>query len=125
MSWLFIVTVLRPRTEDTKHELSRFVKARVAERVTTPSRWCDWYRRSWHRLCAGTGTGLPNRNFEFGRVRGVDFGLGLASSKDDPKAARDNIANIGRSLAKAGVAAHEDRIMYRLKQRAAAIGQPS
>ncbi|CAN7758158.1 hypothetical protein LJR257_006751 [Ensifer adhaerens] len=58
-------------------------------------------------------------------MRGVDFGLGLASSKDDPKAARDNIANIGRSLAKAGVAAHEDRIMYRLKQRAAAIGQPS
>lgn len=47
---------------------------------------------------------LPNRNFELRKVRGVDFriGLGVAWSKDDPTAARDDIIDIARSLVRAG-----------------------
>lgn len=63
-------------------------------------------------VSAGLGIGfapectldLPNRNFEFRNVRGVDFriGLGVAWSKDDPTAARDDISEIARSLVRAG-----------------------
>ncbi|WP_312366114.1 LysR family transcriptional regulator [Ensifer sp.] len=63
-------------------------------------------------VSAGLGIGfapewtldLPNRNFELRKVRGVDFriGLGVAWSKDDPTAARDDIIDIARSLVRAG-----------------------
>jgi len=63
-------------------------------------------------VSAGLGIGfaqewtldLPNRNFELRKVRGVDFriALGVAWSKDDPTAARDDIIDIARSLARAG-----------------------
>ncbi|NRP21736.1 HTH-type transcriptional regulator BenM [Ensifer adhaerens] len=63
-------------------------------------------------VSAGLGIGfapewtldLPNRNFELRKVRGVDFriGLGVAWSKDDPTAARDDIIDIARSLIRAG-----------------------
>jgi hypothetical protein len=46
--------------------------------------------------------GLPNRAFELKAVSGIDFriGLGLAWSKDDPTASRDDIVDIARSLAR-------------------------
>ncbi|MGO6841472.1 LysR family substrate-binding domain-containing protein, partial [Rhizobium ruizarguesonis] len=46
--------------------------------------------------------GLPNRAFELKAVRGIDFriGLGVAWSKDDPTASRDDIVDIARSLAR-------------------------
>ncbi|MHC2529535.1 hypothetical protein ACVIEM_006682 [Rhizobium leguminosarum] len=51
-------------------------------------------------------TGIPassaaNRTFELKAVRGIDFriGLGVAWSKDDPTASRDDIVDIARSLA--------------------------
>ncbi|SDN39329.1 LysR substrate binding domain-containing protein [Ensifer sp. YR511] len=63
-------------------------------------------------VSAGLGIGfapewtldLPNRNFELRKVRGVDFriGLGVAWSKDDPTAARDDIIDIARSLVRPG-----------------------
>ena len=63
-------------------------------------------------VSAGLGIGfapewtldLPNRNFELRKVRGVDFriGLGVAWSKDDPTAARDDIIDIARSLVRTG-----------------------
>ncbi|RDL47842.1 Hca operon transcriptional activator HcaR [Ensifer sp. M14] len=63
-------------------------------------------------VSAGLGIGfapewtldLPNRNFELRKVRGVDFriGLGVAWSKDDPTAVRDDIIDIARSLVRAG-----------------------
>ena len=63
-------------------------------------------------VSAGLGIGfapewtldLPNRNFELRKVRGVDFriGLGVAWSKDDPTAARDDIIDIARSLVRVG-----------------------
>lgn len=63
-------------------------------------------------VSAGLGIGfvpewtldLPNRNFEFRRVRGVDFriGLGAAWSKDDPTAARHDVIDIARSLVRTG-----------------------
>ncbi len=63
-------------------------------------------------VSAGLGIGfapewtldLPNRNFELRKVRGVDFriGLGVAWSKDDPTAARDDIIDICRSLVRSG-----------------------
>ena len=45
---------------------------------------------------------LPNRNFELRPVRGVDLkiGLGVAWSKEDPTASRDDIIDIARSLAR-------------------------
>ncbi len=58
-------------------------------------------------VSAGLGIGfapewmpyLPNRNFELREVRSVDFriGLGVAWSKDDPTATRDDIIDIGRN----------------------------
>ncbi len=63
-------------------------------------------------VSAGLGIGfapewtldLPNRNFELRKVRGIDFriGLGVAWSKDDPTAARDDIIDIARSLVRVG-----------------------
>ena len=63
-------------------------------------------------VSAGLGIGfapewtldLPNRNFELRKVRGVDFriGLGVAWSKGDPTAARDDIIDIARSLVRVG-----------------------
>ncbi|NOV19542.1 hypothetical protein E5S70_26305 [Ensifer adhaerens] len=63
-------------------------------------------------VSAGLGIGfapewtldLPNRNFELRKVRGIDFriGLGVAWSKDDPTAARDDIIEIARSRVRAG-----------------------
>ena len=63
-------------------------------------------------VSAGLGIGfapewtldLPNRNFELRKVRGIDFriGLGVAWSKDDPTAARDDIIDIARSLVRQG-----------------------
>jgi DNA-binding transcriptional LysR family regulator len=48
--------------------------------------------------------GMPNRNFELRKVRGVDFriGLGVAWNKEDPTAGRDDIIDIARSLARPG-----------------------
>ena len=48
--------------------------------------------------------GMPNRNFELRKVRGVDFriGLGVAWNKEDPTAGRDDIIDIARSLARSG-----------------------
>ncbi|KQV16774.1 LysR family transcriptional regulator [Rhizobium sp. Root1203] len=63
-------------------------------------------------VSAGLGIGfapewtldLPNRAFELKKVRGIDFriGLGVAWSKDDPTASRDDIIDIARSLARPG-----------------------
>jgi DNA-binding transcriptional LysR family regulator len=63
-------------------------------------------------VSAGLGIGfapewtkdLPNRNFELRKVRGIDFkiGLGVAWSKEDPTASRDDIIDIARSLARPG-----------------------
>ncbi|WP_457584618.1 LysR substrate-binding domain-containing protein [Ensifer canadensis] len=63
-------------------------------------------------VSAGLGIGfapewtldLPNRTFDLRKVRGVDFriGLGVAWSKDDPTAARDDIIDIARSLVRPG-----------------------
>ena len=48
--------------------------------------------------------GMPNRNFELRKVRGVDFriGLGVAWNKEDPTAGRDDIIDIARSLVRPG-----------------------
>jgi DNA-binding transcriptional LysR family regulator len=61
-------------------------------------------------VSAGLGIGFapqwtrdfPNRNFELRKVRGVDFriGMGVAWSMEDPTAARDDIIDIARSLAR-------------------------
>jgi DNA-binding transcriptional LysR family regulator len=63
-------------------------------------------------VSAGLGIGfapewtkdLPNRNFELRKVKGIDFkiGLGVAWSKEDPTASRDDIIDIARSLARPG-----------------------
>ncbi len=63
-------------------------------------------------VSAGLGIGfvpewtqdLPNRGFELKKVRGVDFkiGLGVAWNREDPTAARDDIIDIARSLARPG-----------------------
>jgi DNA-binding transcriptional LysR family regulator len=63
-------------------------------------------------VAAGLGIGfapewtlqLPNRAFELKKVRGIDFriGLGVAWNKEDPTAARDDIVDIARSLARPG-----------------------
>ncbi len=63
-------------------------------------------------VSAGLGIGfapewtkdLPNRGFELRPVRGVDLkiGLGVARSKEDPTASRDDIIDIARSLARPG-----------------------
>ncbi len=63
-------------------------------------------------VSAGLGVGfapewtldLPNRAFELKQVSGIDFriGLGVAWNKDDPTAARDDIIDIARSLARPG-----------------------
>ncbi len=62
-------------------------------------------------VSAGLGIGfapelmldLPNRNFELRKVRGAGsrIGLGIASSKDEPTAARDDIIDIARPLVRA------------------------
>ncbi|MEK1861746.1 MAG: hypothetical protein AAAC49_08060, partial [Rhizobium leguminosarum] len=64
-------------------------------------------------VSAGLGIGfapewtldLPNRGFELKKVCGIDFriGLGIAWSKEDPTAGRDDIVDIARSLARAGI----------------------
>ncbi|TCN34087.1 DNA-binding transcriptional LysR family regulator [Sinorhizobium americanum] len=48
--------------------------------------------------------GMPNRNFELRKVRGIDFriGLGVAWKKEDPTTGRDDIIDIARSLARPG-----------------------
>ncbi|TCL63222.1 LysR family transcriptional regulator [Rhizobium sp. BK251] len=63
-------------------------------------------------VSAGLGIGfapewtanLPERNFELKKVRGIDLkiGLGVAWNKEDPTAARDDIIDIARSLARPG-----------------------
>jgi DNA-binding transcriptional LysR family regulator len=62
-------------------------------------------------VAAGLGIGfapewtleLANRAFELKKVKGIDFriGLGVAWNKEDPTAARDDIVDIARSLARA------------------------
>ncbi len=64
-------------------------------------------------VSAGLGIGfapewtldLPNRGFELKKVSGIDFriGLGIAWNKEDPTAGRDDIVDIARSLARAGI----------------------
>jgi DNA-binding transcriptional LysR family regulator len=63
-------------------------------------------------VSAGLGIGfapewtkdLPNRTFELKKVRGVDFkiGLGIAWSKEDPTASRDDIIDIARTFVRSG-----------------------
>jgi DNA-binding transcriptional LysR family regulator len=63
-------------------------------------------------VSAGLGVGfapewvldLPNRSFELKKVRGIDhrIGLGVAWSKEDPTAARDDIIDIARTLGRVG-----------------------
>jgi DNA-binding transcriptional LysR family regulator len=45
-------------------------------------------------------TDIPNRTFVLKKVRGIDFkiGLGIAWSKEDPTACRDDILEIAKSL---------------------------
>jgi DNA-binding transcriptional LysR family regulator len=47
---------------------------------------------------------LPDRDIVLKKVRGIDFriGLGVAWNKEDPTAARDDIIDIARSLARPG-----------------------
>ena len=61
-------------------------------------------------ISAGLGIGfapewaldLPNRAFELKTVKGIDFrvGLGIAWSREDPTATRDDIVDIARSMAR-------------------------
>ena len=63
-------------------------------------------------VSAGLGVGfapewtaeLPDRDIVLKKVRGIDFriGLGVAWNKEDPTAARDDIIDIARSLARPG-----------------------
>ncbi|NEJ01286.1 LysR family transcriptional regulator [Rhizobium ruizarguesonis] len=63
-------------------------------------------------VSAGLGTGfapewtmdIPNRTFVLKKVRGIEFkiGLGIAWSKEDPTASRDDIVDIAKSLARRG-----------------------
>ncbi|MGO8045273.1 LysR family transcriptional regulator [Rhizobium johnstonii] len=61
-------------------------------------------------VSAGLGIGfapewtldIPNRTFVLRKVRGIDFkiGLGIAWSKNDPTASRDDIVDMAKSLAR-------------------------
>jgi DNA-binding transcriptional LysR family regulator len=50
----------------------------------------------------GWTTDIPNRSFVLKKVRGIDFkiGLGIAWSKEDPTASRDDIVDIAKSMAR-------------------------
>jgi len=45
---------------------------------------------------------LPNRSFDLKTVKGIDFGIGLgiAWSREDRTATRDDIVDIARSMAR-------------------------
>jgi len=49
-------------------------------------------------------TDIPNRTFVLKKVRGIDFkiGLGIAWSKEDPTACRDDMVEIAKSLVRRG-----------------------
>jgi DNA-binding transcriptional LysR family regulator len=49
-------------------------------------------------------TDIPNRSFVLKKVRGIDFkiGLGIAWSKEDPTASRDDIVEIAKSMVRRG-----------------------
>ena len=67
-----------------------------------------WRRCRWSRPVLASAVrrtlDLPNRNLDLRKVSGVDFriGPGVAGSKEDPTAARDDILDIARSLVRSG-----------------------
>jgi hypothetical protein len=60
--------------------------------------------RPWHRICAGmdAGSAQPQIRAEESARRRLQDRTGVAWSKDDPTAARDDIIDIARSLVRAG-----------------------